>query len=351
MAMKKIKCSLFAVLLFSSLLVKAQTVPIDSIKFFSDEGLIDITLTTDIRELQREKGEETEEVYQDAAIICHFPDSSIIDEKIRVAARGHFRRGYCNIPPLLLNFHNTTSPRLNSLGKLKLVIGCGSNADDEQLVLKEYLVYKTYNLLEEKSFRVRLVRVNYRDTNGKIKPFSQYAFFIEDDNDMARRNGCEKRDKAQFLTESTDRDMMTKVALFEYMISNGDWSVPTNHNMKLIYKKNEQTVPLVVPYDFDHSGFVNADYALPPELFTERFGVEKVTERVYWGYRRTMEEFQATFEIFRNKKVAITALIMNFQPLAARTRKGAVEFINEFYEIINDKRQVQSIFIDHARDK
>ena len=134
------------------------------------------------------------------------------------------------------------------------------------------------------------------------------------------------------------------------MISNGDWSVPNNHNIKLIYVKNEQTVPYVIPYDFDHSGFVNADYALPPELFTERFGVEKVTERVYWGFPRSMEELQATFELFRNKKSAITSLIMNFQPLAARARKGAVDFINEFYTIINDKRQVQTIFIDNARN-
>lgn len=344
--MKKNKFFFLALLLVSSLLPNAQTSRIDSIKFFKDEGLIDMTLTTDIRELQSSKGEE---IYQDASVSCRFPDSSVINEKIRIAARGHFRREFCNIPPLLLNFHNTTSPRLSSLGKLKLVIGCGNNTEDEQLVLKEYLAYKMYNLLEEKSFRVRLVRVNYRDTNGKLKPFSQYAFFIEDDDDMARRNGCEKREKAQFLTESTDRDMMTKVAAFEYMISNGDWSVPGNHNIKLIFAKKEQTVPFAIPYDFDHSGFVNADYALPPELFTERFGVEKVTERVYWGFTRTMNELQATFELFRNKKAAITSLLTDFQPLSARTRKNAVAFINEFYGIINDKRKVQEIFIENAR--
>jgi hypothetical protein len=346
--MKKIKYYLLATLLVGSLWARAQAFPIDSIKFFKDEGLIDMTLTTDIRKLQTVKGEE---IYQEATVSCRFPDSTIVDEQIRIAARGHFRREFCNIPPLLLNFHNPTSPRLNSLGKLKLVIGCGGNTEDEQLVLKEYLVYKIYNLLEEKSFRARLVRVNYRDINGKIKPFSQYAFFIEDDNDMARRNGCEKKEKSQFLTESTDRDMMTKVATFQYMISNGDWSVPNNHNIKLIFKKNEQTVPYVIPYDFDHSGFVNADYALPPELYTEKFGVEKVTERVYWGFPRTMEELQATFDIFRDKKIAIMSLITNFQLLTTRSRKNTVEFINQFYTIINDKRQVQTVFIDNARDK
>lgn len=342
--MKKIKWFLTLVLLVGSLLAKAQKSPIDSIRFFKDEGLIEITLTTDIRQLQSSKGDE---IYQEASVNCRFPDSSVIDEKIKVAARGHFRRELCTIPPLLLNFHNTTSPKLFSLGKLKLVIGCGNSTDDEQLVLKEYLVYKMYNLLEEKSFRARLVRVNYRDTRNKIKPFSQYAFFMEDDNDMARRNGCEKRDKATFLTESTDRAIMTKVAVFEYMISNGDWSVPGNHNIKLIFTKNEQSLPISVPYDFDHSGFVNAGYAVPNELL----GSETVTERVYRGFPRKMEELQATFEIFRNKKESIISLINNFALLSSRSKKLLVNYLNEFYDTINDKRQVQNIFIDNARTK
>ena len=342
--MKKIKWFCLFLLLGVNFLANGQKSSIDSIRFFKDEGLIEITLTTDIRKLQSSKGDE---VYQDASVNFRFPDSSVIDEKIRVAARGHFRRELCNIPPLLLNFHNSTSPKLFSLGKLKLVIGCGSNTDDEQLVLKEYLAYKIYNLIEGKSFRVRLVRVNYREANGKLKPFSQYAFFVEDDNDMAERNGCEKRDKAQYLTESTDREMMTKVAVFEYMISNGDWSVPGNHNIKLIFTKKEQSLPIAVPYDFDHSGFVNAGYAVPNELL----GTETVTERVYRGFPRKMEELQATFGIFRNKKESIISLINNFALLSSRSKKVLVSYINEFYETINDKRQVQNIFIDNARTK
>ena len=162
---------------------------------------------------------------------------------------------------------------------------------------------------------------------------------------MAERNGCEKRDKAQFLTESTDRETMTMVAAFEYMISNGDWSVPNNHNTKLIFQKNEQTVPYVVPYDFDHSGFVNAGYALPNELL----GTETVTERVYRGFPRTMEELQATFDIFRKNKEAITSLLMNFPLLSSKTRKEAVEYLNEFYSTINSRKEIQSVFIDNAR--
>lgn len=342
--MKKIKLLLTLLFAVTSFIASSQTKAVDSIKFFADDGIIDISFSTDIRELQASKGDE---VYQPATVTFQFPDSTTINETVRVAARGHFRRDNCVIPPLLLNFKNNTSPLLSPLGKLKLVIGCGSATADEQLILKELLCYKIYNLLTPKSFRVRLVRVTYKDSRNKIKPFTQYAFFIEDDNDMAERNGCEKRDKAQFLTESTDRETMTMVAVFQYMISNGDWSVPNNHNIKLIFQKKEQTVPYAVPYDFDHSGFVNAGYALPHELL----GTETVTERVYRGFPRTMEELQATFEIFRKNKEAITSLIMNFSLLGSKARKEAVGYLTEFYSTINNRKEVQSVFIDNARQK
>ncbi|MEP6700516.1 MAG: hypothetical protein ABJA85_04350, partial [Bacteroidota bacterium] len=223
--MKKISCMMLPLLLLCSHLISGQA--IDSVKFFTDEKLLEMSLTTDIKSLQSEKKLD---VFQDADVTLRFPDSAVVTQKITLSARGHFRRDFCSIPPLLLNFKASKSSVLFSLGKLKLVIGCGSKSDDEQLILKEYLAYKIYNLLEEKSFRVRLVRVNYSDSRNKMKPFTQYAFFIEDDKAVAVRNGCILKTKAQILTESTNRDMMTMVAVFEYMISNGDWSVPNNHN-------------------------------------------------------------------------------------------------------------------------
>ena len=341
--MKKIKWLSLVFFITSTLLVKAQ--PVDSVKFFTDEGIVEINLTTDIAKMQKEKGVD---MFQPAVVSLKFSDNTVIQEPITVAPRGHFRREFCNIPPIMVDFSSPASPRLSPLGKLKLVIGCGTNGNDEQLLLKEYLVYKIYNLLENKSFRVRLAKVNYTDTRGKVKPFSQYAFLIEDDKNLAKRNDCIKKAKVQYQTESTDRELMTKVAVFEYMISNGDWSVPNNHNIRLIFDKhNAAAFPYAVPYDFDHSGFVNAGYAVPNELL----GTEKVTERVYRGFPRKMEELQATMAIYKEKKEAIYSLINNFALLAARTKKELINFLDDFYSTINDKRQIQNIFIDNARTK
>lgn len=328
--------------LLVSLISTAQKQQVDSLKFFTDEQVIEMTLKTDIKALQRQKGDD---VFQGGSVIMKFPDNTVVNEKIQVGARGKFRRGFCRIPPMMINFR-TPGSALSNLGKLKLVISCGSRSGDEELLLKEYLVYKIYNHFEDKSFRVRLMNVTYEDESGKNKPFTQYAFLIEDDAEMARRNGCKKKDHPPYLTEQTDRELMTMVSIFQYFIGNTDWSVPNNHNVKLIFnRENDAALPYAVPYDFDYCGLVDASYAIPNEII----GTEKVTERVYRGFPRNLEETQTILNVFRNKKESIFALINNFELLSERTRKGMTGYLEEFYTSIENSNKVKSIFVDNAR--
>ncbi len=333
-------------ILFSMLIslgvLTANGQAVDSIKFFTDNNVLDMSLTTDIKSLQGQKGNE---VYQAGTVSMQMPNGAIT-ENVQVAARGKFRRGYCRIPPIMINFRNTSPSKFNSLGKLKLVIACGAGAGDEELLFKEYLVYKLYNLLEPKSFRVRLLKVSYTDTRGRVKPFTQHAFLIEDDADLARRNGCKKKEHGQVLTEATNRETMTMVALFEYMIGNTDWSVPNNHNIKLIFDRNDENqVPYPVPYDFDYCGLVNAAYAVPNEII----GTEKVTERVYRGFPRSIDEIQAKLAIFRSKKAQLLSVINNFDMLSDKVKKGMVAYLEEFFEEIEKPGLVKTIFVDNAR--
>ena len=69
---------------------------------------------------------------------------------------------------------------------------------DEKLILREFLVYKIYNLFTPMSFRVRLLRINYNDTRGKIKRYTQYGFLIEDVDDVTKRNNCREVEKQVF---------------------------------------------------------------------------------------------------------------------------------------------------------
>ena len=166
---------------------------------------------------------------------------------------------------------------------------------------------------------------------------------------MAKRNGCKEWKHGIGSYSLLDRDQMTMMAVFEYMIGNTDWGLKTNqnnHNLRLIYsKKDSLSSPYAVPYDFDHSGLVNATYATPnPDL-----GIESVVQRAYRGFPRTMAELQTVFQVFNGQREKIEALIDNFQPLDSRNKKEMKSYLDRFYKCINKEKEVRSIFITNAR--
>jgi hypothetical protein len=341
--MRKLHSLLAIVLLLSAQPLLAQTSTIDSSTFFVDQAPIEMTLTSDFKTLLMKRDDKK---YQPANITLRFADSSMVQEEIRIQTRGKFRLANCYMPPLLLNFKNPGSPKLKKLGKLKLVCGCATGNDDEQLIVKEYIAYRIYNILTEKSFRTRLVKIKYDDTRGKVKSYTQFGFLLEDVDDMAERNKCVEVEKLRFLTESTNRLQMTLVSMFEFMIGNTDWSVPVYHNIKLIrHAEDSLSMPYSVPYDFNHCGLVNAPYAAPQE----DLGISTVRERVYRGFPRRMEELEQVIAIFMKHKDEVFGLINNCQWLNNRNKREMVSYIAEFYDIIQNKNVVKFTFIENAR--
>jgi hypothetical protein len=342
--MKKLYCIILSLTLQQSLIF-SQTSPINRQSFFLDDKPVEVTLTTDIRKLRNDKKTPA---YQPANIIMQFPDSSIINEEIRVAPRGIFRKNNCDMASLMLNFSNATSPKLSPLKKLKLVGGCKTASVYDELLLKEYVVYKIHNLLSNMSFRVRLLHITYNDSKEKIKSYTQSAFLMEDMKDMAERNNCVEIKNDNFYTESTNRDQMTFVNLFQYMIGNTDWSVFKRHNIKLMVPKNDTLAkPYAVPYDFDFCGLVDASYAGVPE----ELGIESVRQRLYRGFSRSLNELQASINVFEEKKESIMYYIDHFELCSTRCRKGMVSYLGEFYKTVENKKNVESIFILNARTK
>ena len=340
---EKICCTILSLTLQHSLIF-SQSSPISRQLFFLDDKLIDVTLTTDIKKLRNDK--KTPPAYQPADIIMQFSDTSLISEQIRVMPRGLFRKDNCDLASLMLNFKNPSSPKLSPLKKLKLVGNCENGSMYDELVLKEYLVYKIQNLLSNMSFRVRLLHITYKDSKQKVKSYTQYAFLLEDINDLAERNNCIEVKNKDLFTEASNRDQMTFVNLFQYMIGNTDWSVPKCHNIKLMVPKNNPRArPYAIPYDFDFCGLVDAKYASP----TEELGIESVRDRLYRGFPRSLNELQATLAIFGEKKESIMYYINHFELCSTKCRKGMVAYLEEFYKTVANKKNIESIFIMNAR--
>ncbi|MEN9571762.1 MAG: hypothetical protein RL172_2993 [Bacteroidota bacterium] len=326
------------IITLASLCIKAQSIKRQQL--FSTDSLLHCTLQTDFKKLQEDKNDS---IYQPASISLGTGNQLVKDE-LGIKARGVQRRAICETPPLMLDFKKPGNGPLKKLGKLKLVNACSKNWQDEQQVLKEYLVYKMYNLLTPKSFLVRLAKVQYINSPAGGS-YEQYAFFIEDTDDMAARNNC-KEHNTPMLTEQTNRRQMTLLAIFQYMIGNTDWAVPVLKNIKLITSKNKQdSVPYAVPYDFDYSGMVNARYAAPhPE-----FETETVKDRVYRGFARNMAEINTVLDSLRQHKTDFYNLVKNCTGLQTAQKKEMTWYLDDFYKLADDPRKIKEIFIDHAR--
>ena len=320
---------------------------VDPKAFFLEEGLIEVEIVSDFKYLVKNKLEQDyKQRFQSGIITVAFPDGNIVKEQVEVRTRGEFRRERCYMPPIMINFKTSNNSSLSKLGKLKLVWPCRFDVYHEQLILKEYLVYKIYNLLTEKSFRVRLVKIKYQDTNSKKYDGPVFGFFIEDVDAMAKRNNCKEIQDQKYLTEQTDRAQLTILSIFQFMIANTDWAIPLYRNVKLIGEvAHPEIPPYAVPYDFDYCGLVNANYAEPqPGL-----ALTSIQQRLYRGFPREMSELNTALDIFKKSKTSIDSLIDGMEYLSIYNKRETKKYINEFFEIIKSEREIKSIFITNAR--
>jgi len=322
----------------------SQQLPVDKAQFFKEEGILNVTIETYWTRLIKQKFIRGKQ-YAALFTVC-LPDSTKISEGVYLSVRGKFRREYCNLPPLKLSFIKVDSAVAKRLQSFKLVSACGFSNIHEQYLFKEYLTYKIYNLLTPKSFMVKLLNIQFKDSSQKNKSFIKHAFLVENLKDLANRNNCKEWKGSKQNTEATNRAQMTLVAIFQYMIGNTDWSVKAMHNIKLITPTGEAyPKPFAIPYDFDYAGLVDTDYAIPDPLLN----TVSVKQRVYRGFIRSMEELNEVLSLFKNQKDNIYNLINTFELLTPASKRGMINYLDDFYDSIKNPKNVRSIFIDNAR--
>jgi len=320
--------------------------PFEAPYLFGSDTLIELYITTNIKELIRDTGKKSK--YHQARLSYQLGDS-IVSMLIELKTRGRFRKSknICSFPPLRMKFNQATCSYslFHGQDKLKIVGHCrNNNPRFQQMVFQEYLIYKAYQILSPESFRVRLARITYKDSANDVKNLTEYVFFIEDFEKMAKRNGKIPLYKDRIHQDHTMINKVTRLAVFQFMVGNTDWGVPTLHNIRMI-AKTPNSRPVPVPYDFDWASLVNAPYAVP----NAKLNIESIHERLYRGYKRTPEELEFVFKEFRMKKEAFYSLYQNSNLLTEKEKKRVIKYFDEFYEIINDPKQIKKEFIDAAR--
>lgn len=331
---------IIAVLSIPSFLLAGINSPSEFSLFSTDETL-EIMLKTDLKQLLKYKKEGE---YQEGEI-------TVLDKSypIRLKARGNYRRENCSFPPITLNFSKTEfeDESFKQLEKLKLVNACKMQINYEQYILREYMIYKTFNLMTDKSFKVRLLKIDYVDSKEKIKTVTRYGFVIEDQYMMADRLDGIIVKKTGIRDQSTNKEQIVLVSIFNFMMGNTDWQVPRLHNLKLL-KLNEisETTPYVIPYDFDYTGMVDASYAIPAPVL----GIESVRQRLYFGKCYTETDIKIAVDKFLNKKEAIYELYQNFELFNKNSTNSSVNYLDSFYKIIEEEKQWKHYFINNCKE-
>ncbi len=315
----------------------AQTLATGNSGLFDSDSILQITLTGDLRSLINDRSNNP----KNHPVILSYKadDGAEISISINAKTRGHFRKtmGNCKYPPILLEFSKSdtlASSVFHKQHKLKLVMPC--SGDD--YVVREWMVYKIYNLVTPQSFRARLVRIELNDTKKKKVTPPFYGFLLEEEQQLAARN----RDiiiKRLMKPEDIEPDAFLKMALFEYLIGNTDWSVQYQ-NIKIIAADSD-AVPVAVPYDFDHAGLVNPPYAEPAEALY----MKSVRERRYRGYCMSdMSAFDNAFALYNRLKPDIYKLYTNCSLFNSKYVKETLAYFDEFYKTINDAAAAKKEF-------
>ncbi len=305
---------------------------------FDSEEVLELTLRGDLKKVFRDRGDDPQ---YHPATLSYQTDEYPVNIPVKIKTRGNFRKmsSNCTYPPILLNFAKSSTPE-NSVfygqDKMKLVTPCRG----EQYVIHEYLVYKMYNLITPKSFKARLVKVVYQDTVKAKSSDALYGILLEEEEQMALRNQSYSLEKIGLRPEETQKDDFLRMAVFQYMIGNTDWSVQFQQNIKLI-SIDSTSLPVVIPYDFDHAGIVRAPYAKP----AEQLQLSSTLERRYRGYCiPDMDQYTEVFKTFNQLKDDFYALYKGNSLLSRRYQNQTLKYLDGFYETINDPEKARKAF-------
>jgi hypothetical protein len=312
----------------------------DTFALFGSNSLLEATMRFDLSSYLRKNLNGSA---LDAYLTFNFSETDSLREKIKVKARGSSRYENCGFPPMEVNFKNPIRAFADSLSvnKVKFVTHCQAGNSSNVYVLKEFLVYKLFNILTDTSYRVRLASITYVDSNNKRKPLIQFGFFIEPDAVLAKRLSL-VQNKTRNLTQRNIEDKtIDRITIFNYMIANWDWNIPNLQNVTLLKSRGlgNSSLQVAVPYDFDLSGFVNVNYQLlPPE-----YGIESSRDRIFLGICRSTEEYQYDFNYFLNRKAELYKTINDFPYLNQRDKKDVTNFLNQFFLQLENKKSRENL--------
>jgi len=328
---------------FSQLELPQKKVTYEEIQtLFQTIGIYDkMVIETNLDSLIMNKRSGTD---QPATISFQGKNQPELKFKIKIKARGKYRRVKCDLPPLKLNFSKSD---IGDLGlyrffdKLKLVTHCYLDGSVNNVVLKEHWVYKMYNNLTEHSFNINQFSIIYQHTNDPSRKMEGEGFIIEPNEEMAFRNDSELVDSLGIKLNGITPESFHHLVMFNYMIGNTDWNISMQKNIKFLRIENTKDL-VAVPYDFDNCKFVDAPYMVfYPDAKVIKYDNRHIKEKFL-----SKEALHQEMEFFKSKCDDSSLHCFNQCDKLLRSEKlNMKSFLKPFFKDMKRKKKMEELFL------
>jgi len=321
---------------------------------FADDTVMKISIPLDFKDLCRPREDENC-AFSPTVLIYGSQSGEKLSVPVEIKVRGGWRSlsRNCSTPLLWVRFeeNSVVGTPFEGQSLLPLTTHCGKGVsveavthairrtDFEQYLLREFLAHRIYNVLTELSLRTRLVRISYPDPDRPSRSILHYAFFSEHFDAAAARTGHQRLERGGFDPARLDAQAAARLALFQYMIGNTDWSLVRERNTMLLESRDGRQLP--VPYDMDMSGLVDARYAGPaPGL-----PIDSVRERLFLGFCQPGTDWDALFADFSENMDRILGLTDRLPGLNGNSKRWVNRYLGSFFSTLasEEEREEQII--------
>jgi hypothetical protein len=286
-----------------------------------------------------------EKIYQKANVLLVSGQADSIMLPVQVKTRGNIRLEICNYPPLKLKFKKSHLAKYNlsGLNEMDIVYPCKNGELYEQFILKEYLAYKLWELVSPYAFHTQLIRIHCLNEEGQEEKEVSYGFLVENTEETADRLKGKRVETPTISSRAVEKSSELNMSIFQFMIGNTDWNILNRHNLDFLALPGHALL-VTVPYDFDYSGLVGAPYAVPHESLK----LSSVSIRYYQGDCYTPEEIDQHLKVFREQKENILETPYHIQGLNEKSIKQTVDYLNQFFDIIDHPQKLKNQIIKHC---
>lgn len=306
--------------------------PANVLDYLTPREAVKLTLELDLTTIKEQKRTNT---YFPALLSTETGQVFRLD----VRPRGRFRRAKAELPPLKLKFAKKAlvAAGLDTLNELKLVMPWNASEEASEWVVREYLAYRMFEHLTPASVRARLVRLTLRDNHVEKSKMTMYALLVEDEEFIAKRLGGTPVEIFGLHPDSLNQNQAALTAMFQYMIGNTDWDLSMCRNVRLL-RAPEGGKVLVLPYDFDFSGFSGTPYAVP----NSDTGLKNVRQRFLMANGLRPEALRAATATLRAAKKDLLAICRS-KYVSRDAVTDMVQFLENFFVAVEKSDEVPKV--------